>query len=163
MKLAGQKVQAGAGVVETMEDRTSSQSLAVEPGSIVIFSTQPLPVLQLSAFLWSHCITLFAALPRGHKVLLWTVSNLWLLFACCSCLLRCKGSTLTFLKCATVICVLAFQAYKALIKSPVLSLQHLPKVETIRAVAAVVGFEEEVVLGVVGEQLTQRGSSRLGM
>ena len=46
---------------------------------------------------------------------------------------------------------------------PMLSLQHLLKVETIRAVAAVVVVEEEVVSGVVGALLTQRGSSRLGM
>lgn len=46
VKLAGQKVPAGegAGDVDTMEDRTSSQSSAVEPGNTVIFSTQPLPV-----------------------------------------------------------------------------------------------------------------------
>lgn len=47
MKLAGQKVQAGvgAGVEETMDDRTSSQSLAVELGNTVISSSEPLLVL----------------------------------------------------------------------------------------------------------------------
>ena len=47
VKLAGQKVQAGvgAGVEETMEDRTSSQSLAVELGNTVISSSEPLLVL----------------------------------------------------------------------------------------------------------------------
>lgn len=54
-------------------------------------------------------------------------------------------------------------AYKAMTQSLMLPLQHLPKVETIRAVAAVVGVEEEVVPGVVAGTLTQRQSSRLGM
>ena len=63
VKLAGQKVQAGAGagVGGIMEDRTSSQSSAVEPGNIVISPTQPLAVLQLPAFLLHHSLCSFAS------------------------------------------------------------------------------------------------------
>ena len=60
VKLAGQKVQAeaGAGVGGTMEDRTSSQSLAVEPGNIV---TATSCYASLSFELLHHLLCSFAS------------------------------------------------------------------------------------------------------
>lgn len=53
---------------------------------------------------------------------------------------------------------------KAMVNLSVLFLQHLPKVEIIRAVAAVVGAEEGAPRVVeVGGQLTRRLLSKLGV